>query len=164
MPCPEAMAVEIVCIGARDHMPPHAQGSSDHSTVLPSLQQQHDPRVAEQQGMAAVLGQTTPALDAVGSPSSSGKCQAGQHDMHDHTCQHSCLETTCAPHNRSLCNAGCAATHCSCTSLCLSGAQNKSQHRSRQLRSFILWDTSAMQVGPRPSIQRGHLGICLSCL
>ena len=82
MPYPEAMAVGIACVGARDHMPPHVQGSSVHSTVLPSLQQQDNLRVAEQQGMAAVLSQSATGLDALGSPSSSGKFHAGRYGMH----------------------------------------------------------------------------------
>ena len=90
MPCPEAMAVGMACMGARDHVPPHAQGSSVHSTVLPSLQQQHNLKFAEQRGMAAMLTQTAPGLDALGSPSSSGKSQAGQYDMHQCMCQHQC--------------------------------------------------------------------------
>ena len=84
MPCPEAMAVGLACMSGRDPVPPHAQGSSVHSTVLPSLQQQHNLRVAEQQGMTAVLNQIAPDLDTLGSPSPSGKSQAGQYDMHQH--------------------------------------------------------------------------------
>ena len=83
MPCPEAMAVGVACVSGRDHVPPHAQGCSFHSTVLASLQQQQNLRVAEEQGMAAVLSQTAPVLYTLGSPSSSSKSQAGQYDRHE---------------------------------------------------------------------------------
>lgn len=76
MPSPEAMAVGGGCVGVRDHVPPLAQGSTVHSAMRPSLQQQHNLSVAEQQGMGAVLSQKAPGLDTLGSPNSCGKSQA----------------------------------------------------------------------------------------